>query len=135
MTKLPETCPICQSNLVVTRFYCPNCESSAGGYFQREADSFSKLTKDQREFLLTFVRTEGRLIRMEETLGISYPTLKNRLNEVIHALGLESEKQPVSSAADPKQILGNLENGLIVTEEALTLLQPLGSKTGQQGAL
>lgn len=135
MSKLPETCPICQSNLVVTRFCCPNCEASVEGYFQRQADPFAKLTKGQREFLLTFIRTEGRLIRMEEILGISYPTLKNRLTEIIHAPGLESEKQPVSSAADRKQILVDLENGLIDTEEALTLLQPLGSKTGQERVL
>ena len=131
MAKLPETCPICRSNLVVTRFYCPNCESSVEGYFQREADTFAKLTKDQREFLLTFIRTEGRLNRMGETLGISYPTLKDRLTEVIHALGLESEKQSGSPAVDRKQILEDLKNGLIDTEEALTLLQPLSSKTGQ----
>lgn len=128
MPKLPEVCPICQSELVVTRFYCPNCETSIEGYFQKETDPFSKLSKEQQDFLLTFVRTEGRLNRMEEILGISYPTLKNRLTEVINALGFEVEKQPASPAVDRKQVLEDLENGLIDAQEALALLQSGNSK-------
>ncbi len=125
MPNLPETCPICHSGLVVTRAYCPACETTLEGYFQFEADPFAVLTKDQREFLLTFVRTEGRLNRMEDVLGLSYPTLKNRLLEIIHALGFETEKQPAAPAQTRTQILENLENGLISTDEALESLQAL----------
>jgi len=76
--------------MVITRAYCPACETSLEGYFQFQTDPFAVLSKDQRDFLLTFVRTEGRLNRMEDILGISYPTLKNRLIEIIHALGFET---------------------------------------------
>ncbi|MFZ3071570.1 MAG: DUF2089 domain-containing protein [Anaerolineaceae bacterium] len=127
MPNLPDTCPLCQSKVIVTRLYCPNCETTLEGYFQREQDPFAQLNKDQREFLLSFVRSEGRLNRLEESLGISYPTLKNRLTEVIHALGFETEKQPLSPAPDRQQILEDLENGLIDAEEALALLQPSSS--------
>lgn len=123
MPQMPERCPICQSELVVTRMYCPSCETTLEGYFRRKSDPFAALSDDQRDFLLTFVRLEGRLNRMEETLGVSYPTLKNRLTEVIHALGFETEKSPAAAASDRQQILEDLENGLISTDEALELLQ------------
>jgi len=122
MPEAPEKCPICQSELVITRLYCPTCETTFEGYFRQKPDPFTKLTEEQRDFLLTFIRLEGRLNRMEETLGVSYPTLKNRLTDVIHALGFETEKQPASGSTDRQQILEDLENGLITTEEALELL-------------
>ncbi|HNW95291.1 MAG TPA: DUF2089 domain-containing protein [Anaerolineaceae bacterium] len=125
MPNLPDTCPICHSGLVVTRAYCPACETTLEGYFQFEADPFTVLTREQREFLLTFVRCEGRLNRMEEILGSSYPTLKNRLLEIIHALGFETEKSPAAPAQSRAQILENLENGSITAEEALEALQAL----------
>ena len=124
MPKLPDLCPLCQSELIITRYYCPGCESHTEGYFQRPQDPFAKLNKEQLDFLLTFVRLEGRLNRMEESLGISYPTLKSRLTDVIHALGFEAEKPPVSNGVDRQQILEDLENGLIDANEALSLLQP-----------
>ena len=125
MPNLPDLCPICHSALVVTRAYCPACETTLEGYFQFEADPFSVLTKEQRDFLLTFVRTEGRLNRMEDILGLSYPTLKNRLLEIIHALGFETEKSAAVPTQTRTQILENLENGLITADEALESLQAL----------
>lgn len=125
MPNLPDLCPICHSALVVTRAYCPACETTLEGYFQCEADPFSVLTKEQRDFLLTFVRTEGRLNRMEDILGLSYPTLKNRLLEIIHALGFETEKSAAVPTQTRTQILENLENGLITADEALESLQAL----------
>jgi hypothetical protein len=62
---------------------------------------------------------------MEETLGISYPTLKNRLTEVIHALGFETDRESASPSADRQQILEDLNQGLITPDEALELLQSL----------
>ena len=125
MPEAPELCPICQSEMVITRFYCPACETTIEGYFNRKSNPFAKLSDEQRDFLLTFVRLEGRLNRMEETLGISYPTLKNRLTEVIHTLGFETDKQPASPSADRQQILEDLNQGLITPDEALELLQSL----------
>jgi hypothetical protein len=118
-------CPICRSELVITRAYCPACETTLEGYFQFQADPFAVLSKDQREFLLTFVRTEGRLNRMEDILGISYPTLKNRLTEIIHALGFETEKQPAPPTQTRAQVLEALEKGIISIDEALESLQAL----------
>ena len=75
--------------------------------------------------MLTFVRCEGKLNRMEEILGLSYPTLKNRLNDVILALGFQPEKEsPFKlSAIQRQQILEDLEAGRIDTDQALRYLQ------------
>ena len=76
-------------------------------------------------FLLTFVRSEGRLNRMEEILGLSYPTLKNRLNDVIMALGFQPEKEARFKLSDSQRqkILDDLENGRIDSNQALRYLQ------------
>lgn len=125
MAKFLHKCPICKGRIMVTRYYCPECQTSIEGSFELEDDPFQRLTNDQRGFLLTFVRTEGRLNRMEEILGISYPTLKNRLTEVIHALGFEPEKETprVVSTAERQEILSALENGKINPDQALRFLQ------------
>jgi hypothetical protein len=66
------------------------------------------------QFLLTFVRCEGRLNRMEEEMKLSYPTLRNRLNEIVRALGYEPGKEDLAqplSAEDRRQILEDLDQG------------------------
>ena len=125
MNQLPDKCPICQGNVTVTRFYCPDCQTSVEGNFAAQQSPFHNLTADQMNFLLTFVRSEGRLNRMEEILGLSYPTLKNRLNDVIMALGFQPEKEVRLKLSDSQrqQILDDLENGLIDSNQALRYLQ------------
>jgi hypothetical protein len=125
MNQLPKKCPICQGNVIVTRFFCPDCQTSVEGSFVTQQSSFQNLTPEQMNFLLTFVRSEGRLNRMEEILGLSYPTLKNRLNDVIMALGFQPEKEVRIKLTDSQrqQVLDDLENGRIDSDQALRYLQ------------
>lgn len=125
MNQLPKSCPICQGDVIVTRFYCPGCQSSIEGNFRTDVSVLQKLSEDQLNFLLTFVRNEGRLNRMEEILGISYPTLKNRLNDLITALGMEPERPQVKRLSDSQRqgILDDLEAGRIDSTQALRFLQ------------
>jgi hypothetical protein len=119
-----NTCPICQSKVRITRYHCDSCDTTIEGSFLLPVDPFSRLSEEQRHFMLTFVRAEGRLNRMEEILGMSYPTLKNRLNELITALGFQAElysKKP--SATDRQAILDDLEAGRIDSDQALRYLQ------------
>jgi hypothetical protein len=127
MHRLPEKCPICDSDIYVTQFYCPNCETSIDGHFQAHSGPFADLTDGQREFVLTFVRCEGRFNRMEDELNLSYPTLRNRLYEVIRALGFEpgKEEDRTLTAEDRIRILDDLEKGKINTLQAQQLLQGL----------
>jgi len=62
---------------------------------------------------------------MEEILGLSYPTLKNRLNDVIMALGFQPEKEIQFKLSDSQrqQVLDDLENGRIDSTQALRYLQ------------
>lgn len=123
MRPAPARCPICQSELTVVRLHCSSCDTSIEGNFS--AGQFSNLTAEQLEFIFTFVRCEGKINRMEQELGVSYPTIRNRLNEVIRALGYEpGREEPVEITQERRNsILEDLSAGKITAEEATRLLR------------
>ncbi len=127
MQNLPENCPICTSDILVTRFFCPRCDTVVEGHFLPHSGPFAVLNEEQLNFVLTFVRCEGRLNRMEDELNLSYPTLRNRLHDVIRALGYEpgKEEEPTLTAEDRRRILDDLEKGKISPLQAQQLLQGL----------
>lgn len=135
MKMLPEKCPICKSDFLVTRFFCPNCDSAIEGHFQPKSGPFADLNEDQVHFVLTFIRCEGRFNRMEEELNLSYPTLRNRLYDVIRALGFEpgKEEEIVLSPEDRIRILDELEQGKITALQAQQLLQGLEVESKKGG--
>jgi hypothetical protein len=115
-------CPICGENLTVTRLYCRACDSTVEGHFT--LGRFYHLAPEQMAFVETFIRCEGKLTRVQEELGMSYPTVRSRLNEVIRALGYEvSESKPDISPDERRLILEQLAQGDISSEEAVSLLQ------------
>lgn len=121
MYPILSRCPVCSSELMVTRLYCSQCNTTIEGHFHPSANPFAPLNGEQLQFLLTFIRCEGRFNRMEDELGLSYPTLRNRFNEVLRALGFEPGKEEVPvrlSAEDRLRILDELAQGLITPEEA-----------------
>jgi hypothetical protein len=91
---------------------------------------FSRLSAEQLQFVLTFVRCEGRFNRMEEEMGLSYPTLRNRLDEIIRKMGYEPSREEAAAArveaqavqspgpAERQTILDLLSRGEIDMEEA-----------------
>ena len=125
MNPLPTACPICQAgDLTVTGFFCRECDSRVEGRFLVETP-FGGLTQEQMEFAATFIRCEGKFNRMEEELGVSYPTLRGRLHEMIRAMGFEpgrDEPVPLPEKAR-RQILAQLEAGEIDYEAAMEQLQ------------
>ncbi len=125
MNPLPTACPICQaSDLTVTGFFCRECDSRVEGRFQVETP-FGGLTPDQMEFAATFIRCEGKFNRMEEELGMSYPTLRGRLHEMIRAMGFEPGRDEPAALPEKarRQILAQLEAGEIDYEAAMEQLQ------------
>jgi len=119
-----SACPVCDSELVVSRLYCPSCDTTIEGRFSNGA--FPGLTSEQLDFVETFVRCEGKITRMEDELSLSYPTIRNRLHEVIRAMGYEPGKDedlPEIPSGDRLKILEQLDNGLISAEDARRLLQ------------
>ncbi len=126
MYPLITKCPVCGSQLNVTRLHCSHCDTNIESTFNTVSGPFSQLSPEQVQFVLTFVRCEGRLNRMEDELNISYPTIRNRLYEIIRALRFEpgKEEPPVRlSIQERKRILDDLEQGKITTDEARRLLQ------------
>jgi hypothetical protein len=124
MHPLISQCPVCHEDLTITRLHCRNCETTIDGQFF--AGPFSQLTRQQLTFIETFVRCEGKLNRMEAELNLSYPTIRNRLHEVIRALGYEpgGEGEETGMAeAERQRVLEQLSEGVITAEEAMKILQ------------
>jgi hypothetical protein len=124
MQPIPTRCPLCQGELTVTRIYCRDCDTTYEGRFS--SGPFSDLTQEQLNFIITFVRCEGKITRMEDEIGLSYPTIRNRLHEVIRALGFEpggGDDSAGLSEQDRQRILEDLDAGVISAEEAMRLLK------------
>jgi hypothetical protein len=84
-----------------------------------------QLTSEQLHFVEVFLRCEGKMTRVQEELGISYPTVRSRLDEVIRALGYEVGEQEKEKTGDEdrEEILARLARHEITSDEALALLQ------------
>ena len=127
MRTVPSVCPICGGQITITRLYCPECDTTIEGRFTGR--SFAQLAPEQMDFIETFLRCEGKINRVEKELNLSYPTIRNRLHEVIHALGYElgaEEETEGLSDVERQSILEDLEAGKISADEALNLLQERG---------
>jgi hypothetical protein len=147
MIQLPEHCPFCNATITTVKQYsCNSCGTTFDGHFTLPEVShpLTRLSETQLDFVLAFVRCEGKLNRLEAELGVSYPTVRNRLIEVITALGgvpeVEAESiaqpSPAEPAATPptgepdnnvprtrKQVLDDLAAGRLSPEEAMRLLR------------
>ncbi|MEJ2485440.1 MAG: DUF2089 domain-containing protein [Anaerolineales bacterium] len=122
MHPIPGDCPVCGGELVVTRLSCRQCDSVIQGRFI--AGPFSNLSTEQLTFLEVFVKNEGKITHMEKDLGLSYPTIRNRLHEIIRALGYEPGREDlvVLTEEDRRKILEDLNEGRITSEEAMQML-------------
>ncbi len=116
-------CPVCGSELTVIRLHCDSCDTSLEGRFANNV--LPGLNEEQLDFVETFIRCEGKITRMEAELRLSYPTIRNRLHEVIRAMGYEpgkDEEEPEAFNKKRRNILEELDAGTISTDEALRLL-------------
>jgi hypothetical protein len=122
MYPVPTTCPVCKENLSITRLHCPNCDTTIEGRF--DLGRMGQLTPEQIGFVENFVRCEGKLNRLEKELGVSYPTLRIRLSEVIRALGYPVGPEPPAIEEEERhRILDDLASGRITPEEAMGMLE------------
>ena len=102
------------------------------GQFGSSGSRFNKLNEDQMEFLMTFIRCEGKFNRMEDELKLSYPTLRSRFNDILAAMGFEgdqSHEEPVLSKEDRIEILQKLDQGTLKPEQAELLLRGKGESS------
>lgn len=122
MHPIPGECPVCSGELVVTSLSCRECETVIQGRFI--TGPFANLNTDQLLFLEVFVKNEGKITHMEKDLGLSYPTIRNRLHDIIRSLGYEPGKEETLalSEEDRRKILEDLNEGRITSEEAMEML-------------
>ncbi len=110
----------------VTRLHCRHCDTGIEGHFS--LGRLAQLNAEQIHFVETFIRSEGTLKRVEKELGISYPTVRSRLKEVIRAMGFEvvsdyDDENTSLSEQERHEILDQLYRGELSSEEALSLLK------------
>lgn len=122
---VPGVCPVCGNELAVTRLHCGRCQTTLEGLFT--LGRFYYLTREQQHFIAVFVKCRGKIKDVEEVLGISYPTVVGRLDEVIAALGADIVVPDTTLAGMTNEqrrvILDELSAGRLTSAEALALLQ------------
>lgn len=121
-------CPICGSNLHVTRLNCRNCDTTIDGHFT--LGRLYQLSAEQLDFVEVFLKCEGKINRVEQEIGLSYPAVRARLTDVIRALGYEVGDGGSSPRQVPdevrRDILNELQSGKLSAEEALQMLRGEG---------
>ncbi|HEY8170170.1 MAG TPA: DUF2089 domain-containing protein [Candidatus Limnocylindria bacterium] len=143
------TCPVCAGELTITRLHCRSCGTALEGEFG--VGRFGRLDREQMGLLESFLRSRGNLKEMERELGISYPTVRGRVDALVRALGfgedgaetdladpdesldgdeaptLEASTEPADAGERRRDILERLARREIGAEEAATALRELGS--------
>lgn len=109
-------CPVCSNKLEVVKVHCRNCNTSIEGRFHLH--KFLQLSEEELAFVEVFIKNKGNIKEIEKELGISYPTVRNKLEGVVESLGYKSDKKSI----DKNDILDKLEKGEISSEEAIKLL-------------
>ncbi len=135
MINLFHQCPACGSSLTITECKCPRCQLQMRGEFS--PGGFATLSADQLTFIKEFLRVRGNLSEIERVLGVSYPTIRNKLDEINAALGNASQdpagpsleksttKVPDSAQEARKSILQKVASGELSSAEAMVKLQEL----------
>lgn len=116
-------CPVCSSELEVTKLQCPSCNTSLEGRF--DICSFCQLNPEQKEFVEIFLKSRGNIKEVEREMGISYPTVRSRLDEVLRTLGftVNADDTAALRAQRRQEILEALSSGEISSDEAIKMLK------------
>lgn len=107
----PANCPVCSERLQVSQLGCPSCGTGLTGAF--ESCEFCSLDTSQRDVLRVFLASRGNVRELERHLGVSYPTARSRVDDLLRALGLaatepENPAQPEPSGLGADQRLATL---------------------------
>jgi hypothetical protein len=89
---------VCSGELTITRLHCRSCGTALEGEFG--AGRFGRLAREQLSLLESFLRSRGNLKEMERELGISYPTVRARVDALVRSLGFGDAPGPVDAGGD-----------------------------------
>ncbi|MCK5128904.1 MAG: DUF2089 domain-containing protein [Clostridiales bacterium] len=109
---IPDDCPVCSGNYVVSQLRCSSCGTKLEGNFSTGA--FSNLDEKQLLFITAFLSNRGNIQNTGKQLGISYPTVKSRLDNALKTMGLYMDSED--------DILEKVKSGEITIEEAAKIL-------------
>lgn len=82
--KLPIQCPSCESSLSVSQLTCGNCTTVVSGNYSLPL--LLQISEEEQNFILQFFLTSGSLKEMASQMGNSYPTVRNKLDDIIHKI-------------------------------------------------
>ena len=132
-----STCPVCASELAVTRLHCRSCGTTLEGDFS--VGRFGRLNREQLTLLESFLRSRGNLREMERELGLSYPTVRSRVEALVRALGFGARADADNAEETPpeapvtgrtrEEILEAVARHEMSADEAATAIRALGRTT------
>jgi hypothetical protein len=137
MQKMFNQCPACGGQLVITECKCSACHMQIRGEFQSR--QLAKLSDDELTFIKVFLTARGNLTEVERVLGISYPTIRNKLDEINNSLNrtdevtgtrekkIDSITEPITTSTEDtrKDILQQVSDGRLSPAEAVQKLREL----------
>lgn len=126
---MPSHCPVCDGSLVVTRLQCPACGTEVTGNFG--LSSLAGLREPYASIVELFLRVRGNLKEMERELGLSYPTVRARVEEALTMAGISRTPEGPSEGSLEAQravILDALERGEMSAMEATAQLRELKTR-------
>jgi hypothetical protein len=131
-----STCPVCSGELAVTRLHCRSCGTTLEGDFS--VGRFGRLGREQLALLESFLRARGNLREIERELGLSYPTVRSRVEALVRALGFgpRSDADEPGEPAEPvdkasvlearREILEQLARHEMSADDAADAIRALG---------
>ena len=119
-------CPFCSGEVLIKEVECKSCNTIIKGEFRQ--NRFSLFSNEQLYFIEIFLKNEGNIKLVEKDLGISYPTVKNKLQKIIEVLGYSAQitKEELKQKSSEKiKLLNELKNGKTNLEKTLKKLGEL----------
>jgi len=120
MINILTKCPVCEGNLKAVKLKCDTCGTVIENTF--DFPKLLQLSKEQLEFVIVFLKNRGNIKDVERELGISYPTVRAKLDQVVEILGDSPSSKGKATRDD---ILDRLDSGEISPDEAVMLLNNL----------
>lgn len=121
MRPAPTLCPACEGPLHIARLACERCGTAVEGQFG--TGRLGRLSREEIAFVEVFLECRGKIKDVEHRLGVSYPTVVARLEQVVAALGPSPARSQTPSTAATDDILDALSKGSITPEEAARRLR------------
>lgn len=117
---IPNKCPSCNGRLIITELCCSDCKTYIKGNF--ELPEVACLNPEEEKFLQVFLASRGSIKEVEKQMGISYPTVRARLESLVSRLGLSVETEGKKKRID---VIEKLERGEITAQDAIKMLKNL----------